>query len=67
VEFARSDYVIRLFDLDTGEKLRQFERHTAPITSLVFSADGRYLLSGSHDGTLRLWRLAKQSTLRTTS
>jgi WD40 repeat protein len=59
VDFAESDCVIRLFDLDTGKELRRFERHTAPITSLVFSADGRYLLSGSHDGTLRLWRLAK--------
>jgi len=31
------------------------EGHRDTITCLKFSANGRYLLSGSHDSTLRLW------------
>jgi len=56
---AGFDYVIRLFDLETGKELRQFKKHTSSILSLVFSTDSRYLLSGSGDATLRLWRLTK--------
>ena len=31
--------------------------HTGVVTSLSMSPDGRYLLSGSHDQTLRVWEL----------
>jgi serine/threonine-protein kinase len=53
------DNLIRLFDLDTGKEVRKLEGHTGAVHSLCFSADGRYLLSGSCDGTLCLWRWAK--------
>jgi len=37
-------------------KLRgTLQGHTATVTSVVFSADGKTLASASHDGTLRLW------------
>jgi WD40 repeat protein/tRNA A-37 threonylcarbamoyl transferase component Bud32 len=56
---ADFDHVIRLYDLETGKEVRRFEGHTSGIMSLAFSADGRYLLSGACDATLRLWRWAK--------
>ncbi|MHB8969346.1 MAG: WD40 repeat domain-containing protein [Pirellulaceae bacterium] len=31
--------------------------HEDSITALVFSPDGRILLSGAADGTLRLWNI----------
>jgi len=37
--------------------LRYFRGHSGPVTSVAASTDGRYLISGSHDGTLRYWSL----------
>jgi tRNA A-37 threonylcarbamoyl transferase component Bud32 len=56
---ADFDHIIRLYNLETGKEVRRFEGHTNGLMSLVFSADGRYLLSGSCDATMRLWRWAK--------
>jgi serine/threonine protein kinase/WD40 repeat protein len=56
---ADFDHVVRLFDLRSGKLVRTFAGHTSGIMSLTFSADGRYLLSGSCDTTLRLWLWAK--------
>ena len=38
----------------TGE-IRRFSGHTHVVRSVVFSPDGRFILSGSLDGTIRLW------------
>jgi WD40 repeat protein len=53
------DYAIRLFNLDSSKEVRRLEGHTSYINGLTFSADGRYLLSGSGDWSVRLWRWAK--------
>jgi WD40 repeat protein len=48
---------VRLWDLATGEELARFTQHTDWVYSVAFSPDGRQALSGSRDGTVRLWRL----------
>jgi dipeptidyl aminopeptidase/acylaminoacyl peptidase len=47
-----------LFDAKTGQHVRSFTGHTAAIVSAVFSSDGKRLLSGSDDHTMRLWDVA---------
>ncbi|KAG6741133.1 hypothetical protein POTOM_056621 [Populus tomentosa] len=49
------DLVIRLFDAIALRMVRNFEGHTDRITDLCFSEDGKWLLSSSMDGTLRIW------------
>src|SRR5205085_39532 len=52
---AHFDTIIRLWDLASGAELRRFEGHRQMVSSLAFTPDGRWLLSGSQDQTLRLW------------
>lgn len=49
------DHAIRLWSVDTGERLRVLEGHTHGVVSMAFSGDDSYLVSGAYDGTLRLW------------
>lgn len=49
-----SIYLRSLTDLATLETLRG---HWQRVSSLSFSANGQWLVSGSYDGTVRLWRV----------
>lgn len=46
---------IRLWETASGKEVQRLEAHRKPVTSLVFTHDGKSLLSGSADGTVRLW------------
>jgi len=39
--------------------------HTAPVTSVAFSPDGKYIVSGSEDTTIKLWETDTGSEVRT--
>uniref|UniRef100_A0A7N1A9E4 WDR36/Utp21 C-terminal domain-containing protein n=1 Tax=Kalanchoe fedtschenkoi TaxID=63787 RepID=A0A7N1A9E4_KALFE len=49
------DLIIRLFDVVAVRMVRKFEGHSDRITDICFSEDGKWLLSSSMDGTLRIW------------
>ncbi|MBN2147207.1 MAG: serine/threonine protein kinase [Anaerolineales bacterium] len=58
-------YCLKLWDMATGKCLRTFEGHRSLVTSVCFSADGRYAFSGSEDNTIKLWELETGKCLRT--
>jgi WD40 repeat protein len=55
---------LRLWDVTTGETMRIFEGHEGRVSSVAFSPNGKYALSGSLDGMLRLWDVATGDHLR---
>lgn len=54
---AGSDGLLRLWDLQTGEEIRQLRGHRDRVYSLAVSPDGSRALSGSEDGQVLLWDL----------
>ncbi len=58
------DNRVLLLDAATGDTVGQLAGHTGPVTAVAFSPDGRYLLSGGQDSTLRLWDLESEEEVR---
>lgn len=64
------DKTMRLWDVATGQEVRQFVGHTDPVWGVAFSPDGRTAVSSSGnwanstDTTLRLWDVASGRELR---
>ena len=53
-----------LYAIETPEVYVQLG-HTGPVMSIALSPDGRYLVSGSRDKTIKLWELSSGRELRT--
>ena len=56
---------IGLWNLETGECLQVIREHPSWIASVIFSADGQFLLSGGLDRTIKLWDIATGRCMRT--
>lgn len=53
---------INIYSLDQAKIIRTFMGHTNLISSLSASEDGRWLVSGSWDHTVRIWETTTPST-----
>ncbi len=60
------DKTIKLWNVETGQKLHTFEGHGGPVYSVNFSPDeGKTLVSGSDDKTIKLWNVETGQEIRT--
>lgn len=50
-----ASYGMYLFDLNSGQFIRDFNGHSSQILGISPSPDGRYFLSGGDDQTVSLW------------
>ncbi|XP_029107310.1 PH-interacting protein isoform X1 [Scleropages formosus] len=57
-----TDHVIRVYFFGSGqpEKISELESHTDKVDSIQFSNCGERFVSGSRDGTARIWQLHQQ-------
>jgi serine/threonine protein kinase/WD40 repeat protein len=59
-----TDGMLRVFDVRTGEILRELAAHNGMVTSVAMSPNGRQLITGSDDGTLRFWNIGLFEEIR---
>ncbi|MCG8577052.1 MAG: caspase family protein [Flavobacteriales bacterium] len=48
---------VNVFDFESGELLHELRGHTNMVASIAFSDDNKRLITGSYDGSKRLWNL----------
>src|SRR5579859_2074411 len=61
---TRYDKTVRLWNVATGQEIRQFVGHSDVVWIAVFSPDGKLLATASHDGTVRVWDVASGQEMR---
>jgi WD40 repeat protein len=50
-----TDNTVRVWELATGKEVRRFTGHEDWVRSVAVTPDGRYVVSGSDDNTVRVW------------
>jgi WD40 repeat protein len=58
------DRVGRLWDMETGQEIRNFEGHTKAIFCVGFSPDGRRALTAGEDTTVHVWDVQTGKEIR---
>jgi len=61
---AHEDRHIRFFDNGSGKMIHSMVAHLDAVTSLAVDPNGLYLLSGSHDCSIRLWNLDSKTCVQ---
>ena len=51
------DKTIQLWDLETSKEVLTLTGHWLAITALAFTPDGKTLVSGSGDRTIKKWQV----------
>ncbi|KFU90772.1 Jouberin, partial [Chaetura pelagica] len=59
---GRNGYPIVLYEIPSGQFLREFYGHFNIVYDLCWSKDNQYLLTASSDGTVRMWKIEMQAT-----
>lgn len=65
-EFAvgYSDHSIKIFDIDDYRLKQEFNAHSNSVFTVRYSPDYKFLLSGSRDAHLNVWKVEEEYTLK---
>ncbi|MEA2028634.1 MAG: caspase family protein [Campylobacterota bacterium] len=58
--------IIRLYHYPTGKLIKTLKSHKSSLHALSFSQDGKYLVSGSSDNSIKVWSVANNFRLKQT-
>uniref|UniRef100_A0A8B9RI09 Striatin n=1 Tax=Astyanax mexicanus TaxID=7994 RepID=A0A8B9RI09_ASTMX len=61
---AQEDRHIKFYDNNTGKLIHSMVAHLDAVTSLAVDPNGLYLMSGSHDCSIRLWNLENKTCIQ---
>jgi len=61
---GHEDRHIRFYDNNTGSLVHSMVAHLDSVTSLAVDQHGLYLISGSHDCSIRLWNLESKTCVQ---
>eukprot|EP00088_Acartia_fossae_P067130 TRINITY_DN8357_c1_g1_i11.p1 TRINITY_DN8357_c1_g1~~TRINITY_DN8357_c1_g1_i11.p1 ORF type:complete len:732 (-),score=183.25 TRINITY_DN8357_c1_g1_i11:347-2542(-) len=61
---AHEDRHIRFYDNSSGQLLHSMVAHLDSVTSLAVDQHGLYLISGSHDCSIRVWNLESKTCVQ---
>ncbi|XP_030052270.1 striatin isoform X1 [Microcaecilia unicolor] len=61
---AHEDRHIKFYDNTTGKLIHSMVAHLDAVTSLAVDPNGLYLMSGSHDCSVRLWNLESKTCIQ---
>lgn len=64
VNEEKKNYII-IIDIEKGEQVSTAVGHENVINTLDFDGTGKYLASGSDDGTIRVWKVTPEPAYRT--
>lgn len=64
-KFTPAGFALKLWDLSTGETVRDYKGHESWVRDVVFHPNGKTLVSGGWDKTVRVWDIDKDQPVQT--
>lgn len=64
-KFTPAGFALKLWNLSTAETVRDYKGHESWVRDAVFHPDGKTIVSGGWDKTVRIWDLDKDQPVQT--
>ncbi len=65
MQIVAENKCLKLWNLESGEHIRDFDAHESEVCSVCFSSDGDMIISGDNNDTLKFWDVISGKCIRT--